>query len=175
MRVLDRIYALLSKAAAVISWVSYTAVTAAALLTVADVIMRKLFASSIFGAYELMELLMSCTVFASFAYTQTKKGHIRVSMFIKKMSRVPAMVIYSLNEVLSFAIAAAVTYAAYRQIAYSVGKGLVTANLFIPLYPFYIVECVCMGLFAVLLLCDAAYSIIGIFNRDVSDRVLSEI
>lgn len=172
---MKKVYVFLTKVSAGIAYVSYAAVIAATLLTVVDVVLRKLFNSAVFGAYELVEFLMVCTVFASFAYTQTRKGHIRVSMFIKKMPRRLAMILYSINELVATAIVCAVTYAAYIQIGYAMKKNLISANLSIPLYPFYAIEMICMGLFAVVLLCDAIFSIMGIFKQEYADEVMSAI
>ena len=123
----------------------------------------------------MMEFLMCCTVFSSFAYTQTKKGHLRVSMFVKKFPRTIGMILCSVNELLSVGIALAITYASYIQIGYSIKKNLVSANLFIPYYPFYTIELICMSLFTIVLLADAIMSIMGIFKKDYADEIMDAI
>lgn len=172
---MKKVYGILTKISTGLAYVSYVAILIAVGITVVDVVMRKFFNSAVFGTYEIMEFLMCCTVFASFAYTQTKKGHIRVSMFIKKMPRKLGMTLYSINEFLCTFIAAVIAYAAYMQTGYSIKKHLVSANLFIPHYPFYILEMICMIIFTAVLLVDAIFAVIGIFKKEYADEIMDAI
>ena len=172
---MKKLYAVLEKISSVIAYISYLAFAAATLLTVVDVFMRKVFNTAIYGSYELIELMMVCLVFAGLAYAQTQKSFTRVSLFIKHFPHWPKMIIFFINEALAVVIGAAATYAAYLQIGYSIKKHLVTANLYIPLTPFYTLETVCLGFFTIILLADAIITFTGIFNRDIADEIMSKL
>ncbi len=172
---MKKVYAVAEKICSVLAFVSYAAFIAAMFLTVTDVVMRKLFNRAIYGSYELTELLMVCLVFAALAYAQTQKAYTRVTMFIRIFPHYPKMIIYSINEFLTFVIGAAATYAAYLQAGYALKKHLTTANLYIPLYPFYIIETICLAVFTIVLLLDAIYTIMGIFRRDIEEDIMSKL
>jgi TRAP-type C4-dicarboxylate transport system permease small subunit len=73
---------IINKATFVVSLVSYAGVVAIMLLNVADVLLTKLATKPIKGAYEITEVLLLCTVMASFAYAQSKKAHINMTILI---------------------------------------------------------------------------------------------
>jgi len=55
-------------------------------MTMADVLVRKLLNSSILGAVEITELLMTVTIFCSLAQCQVNNGHIQVDLIYKKLT-----------------------------------------------------------------------------------------
>ena len=90
----------------VVSMISYCGIIAIMLLNVGDVLMTKIFIKPITGAYEITECLLLCTVIASFAYAQSKKSHINMTLVIKFFPRSLKFLIYGLMGILSTATAA---------------------------------------------------------------------
>jgi len=156
---------ILKKITFTISLISYGGVVAIMLLNVADVILSKTLNKSITGAYELTEVLLLCTIMASFAYGQTKKTHINITIFIKPLPGAVKFFLYSIMGFLSASTAALVGYAAILQAQSAATKGAVTSILMIPMYPFYYVEAGAMVIFALALLYDAMLSFAAIFIK----------
>jgi TRAP-type transport system small permease protein len=164
---------IIDRATFVVSLVSYAGVLAIMLLNVADVFMAKSFTKPIQGAYEITEVLLLCTVMASFAYAQSRHAHINMGMVLKRFPRPVALAFYAFMGLLSAATAGAVGYAAILQAQSAMERGSVTSVLQIPLYPFYFVEAVAMFFFAVVLLYDAVFASVAIRNDEYAEKVIS--
>jgi len=136
-----------------------------------DIFMRYVLKSPILGDVEIVEVVMAIIVFASFAYTQTEKGHIHVTMVIEKLPRKLGVAVYAFNSILVAIAAGAVTVGIFQQGGYVLGKGTVSAIIHIPYYPFYYISSVLMGIFTVVLLADAIINVIAIFNKTYQERV----
>lgn len=156
-----------------VSLVSYAGVLAIMLLNVGDVFMTKFFIAPITGAYEITEVLLLCTVMASFAYAQSQKAHINMGMILKRLPRRVAFAVYSFMGILSSATAGAVGYAAVLQAQSAMDRNAVTSVLQIPLYPFYYVEAVAMFFLALVLLYDAVFAFIAIRSDKYAEMVKS--
>ena len=61
----------------------------------------------------------------------------------------------------------------YLQIFTMKKTGESTANLLIPYWPFYIVECVAFALFTITLLVDCAKAFVAMFDHEVAEEVQS--
>lgn len=155
-------------------YVSFICVIAMMLLNVADVVLDKVANTRVIGAYEITQRLLMCAVFASFAYGQSKKSHINMTIVIAKFPRALRFTIFSLMSLLSVATAGAMTWAAYVQILDCLNKGYMTEVLYIPLWPFYVVECVSMAIFTIALLYDAVLDIIAISRDDYAEMIQKE-
>ncbi len=156
-----------------VSMVSYAGVLAIMLLNVGDVFWTKAFTAPITGAYEITEVLLLCTVMASFAYAQSQKAHINMGMIIRRFPRPLGLGIFSLMGLLSAATAGAVGYAAVLQAQSAMERNAVTAVLNIPLFPFYYVEAIAMFIFAAVLLYDAVLAAVAIRNKEYAEVVIS--
>jgi TRAP-type C4-dicarboxylate transport system permease small subunit len=156
-----------------VSLVSYAGVLAIMLLNVGDVFTTKFFKAPITGAYEITEVLLLCTVMASFAYAQSQKAHINMGMVLKRLPRRLAFAVYSVMGLLSAGTAGAVGYAAVLQAQSAMDRNAVTSVLQIPLYPFYYVEAVAMFFFALVLLYDAVFAFIAVRSDKYSEMVKS--
>jgi TRAP-type C4-dicarboxylate transport system permease small subunit len=154
--------------------ISFVGVMFAMLLTMLDIVLRFCFNCPLLGTYEIIEIVLACIVFSSFAYTQTQKGHIQVVMILRLLPQKLRLILYAFTSVLSSFIAAATAYAAYLQALHAIKKNLITASLYIPLFPFYYVEMVGMGIFALVLIFDAVKNIIAIFNAEYAREIQSE-
>jgi TRAP-type C4-dicarboxylate transport system permease small subunit len=164
---------IVSKATFIVSLVSYAGVVVIMLLNVADVLLTKFAAKPISGAYEITESLLLCTVFASFAYAQSKKAHINMTILINIFPKALKFFVYGLMGLLSAGVAAIVGYAAVQQALSAIDKGTVTSVLMIPMYPFYYIEAGAMFVFTLSLLYDAVLSFAAIFSKKHEEIVTS--
>ena len=162
---MKKIYQVLGKLSAGVAIISYIGVFFAMMFTVVDILLRTVWNKPMLGAYEIVELTMSCIVFASFAYTQTAKGHVSVVMFLRLMPQKLKFLCYTVTSFLSAAISVLITYGTLRQAGICFAKNYVTANRGIPYGPFYVIAGVGMGLFSLVLIADALFSAAAIFNR----------
>jgi len=157
-----------------VATVSFVCVLIMMLMNVADVIIAFLFQTHILGAYELTQRLLMCAVFTAFAYGQSKKSHINMTIVIVHFPRVLRFILFSLMGILSVVAAGAMTYAAAFQTGVAVDAGYMTEVLYIPLWPFYVIETVAMALFTLTLLYDTVLSVIAIFREDYAQMIQAE-
>ena len=153
------------------SLISYGGVVAIMLLNVTDVLMTKLLIMPISGAYEITECLLLCTVMASFAYAQSKKAHINMTILVRVFPKALRFLVFGLMGLLSTGTASVVGYAAIMQALSAISKGTMTSVLGIPMYPFYYVEAAAMFVFAVALLYDTVLAYMAIFNKKYEEIV----
>ena len=153
-------------------YVSYVGYALIILLTVADVILRKTVNKPIVGGYEIIQYLLLVSVFASFAYCQTLRGHIQVTMILRLLPKRAVFIIYTITSVLTTVAMAAVAYAAAQQAVYVMERGFVSDTLKFATYPFIWIECVCMAIFALACLMDALQSACAIFRPQLQERLL---
>jgi TRAP-type C4-dicarboxylate transport system permease small subunit len=159
----------------VVSLVSYGGVIALMLLNVVDVLMTKALNRSFTGAYEISEVLLLCTVMASFAYGQSKKTHININLIVRIFPRFLKFFVFGVMELLSTVTAFALGYAAVVQAQSSMVKGAVTSVLLIPLYPFYYVEAIAMFVFSLALFYDVVLIFIAAFSKGHEDMVTYDL
>jgi tripartite ATP-independent transporter DctM subunit len=106
------------------------------LLITLDVVLRYFFNRPIKGSYELIEFMMVVLVFLGLGYTQTKKGHISITLFTGKLSPGQLSVIRSATYLLCLAIFAMIAWRCILQ-AEALRIDRITSDiLFIPNYPF---------------------------------------
>jgi len=158
----------------IVGYISFVCVLAMMLLNVTDVLLGKLFNRPIVGTYELTQRILMCAVFAAFAYGQSKKAHINMTILIALLPRAVRFALFSLMSLLSIFAAGAMTYAAAVQLGVTIDMGYMTEVLYIPLWPFYVVETVAMGVFTLTLLYDTILYIIAIWREDFAEMVQAE-
>ena len=154
-----------------IALVSFVCVLLMMLMNVADVLMGYLLRTHILGAYELTQRMLMCAVFTAFAYGQSKKSHINMTIVIVHFPRPLRFSVFTFMSLLSMLAAGAMTYAAAVQTGVAISTGYMTEVLYIPLWPFYVVETAAMALFTLALLYDTVLSILAIFREDVAKLV----
>lgn len=154
-----------------VGYISFVCVLIMMLMNVADVLLGKLFNKPIIGAYELTQRLLMCAVFAAFAYGQSMKAHINMTIIIAHLPRPVRFVIFSVMSLLSVFAAGAMTYAAAVQTGVTIETGYVTEVLYIPLWPFYVVETLAMGVFTLALIYDTILYIIAIRREDFAQMI----
>jgi len=161
------------KVTGVLGVVSTALLVCVIVLIAIDVTARKFFASSVSGAYELTERALMCLVFAGMSYTESRKGHISVTMLIGSFGRTVKFLVFGIMNLLASAAAAYLAYAAYAQYGVSLRSGTVTTVLMIPMYPFYLFEAICVAIFAAAILWSAIMSFIAIKNDELAADIQS--
>ena len=123
------------------------------LLTMADVLMRKLLDNSILGTVELTELMMILLIFLSLAHTEFLGGHVKVDILVSRLGPGTRARIDAATQLLCSILFGLMTWAA---LAYAAGQrvsGEVTQDLWLPIWPFiYILALGCALLCLTLLL-----------------------
>ena len=154
-----------------VGFISFAAVFVMMMLNVVDVLLAKFFKSPIVGTYELTQRLLMCAVFTSFAYAQSKKAHINMTILIAVFPRVIRFILFTLMSVISVVAAGAMTYAAAIQMNVAITTGYMTEVLYIPLWPFYLVETIAMAIFTLALIYDTVLYVIAIFRDDYAAMI----
>jgi TRAP-type C4-dicarboxylate transport system permease small subunit len=168
MNLCDKVISRLAGGAGIVSCVGIFFIM---IFIVLDVFLRFTFNSPIMGSYELVERGMFCAIFASFAYAQTEKAHIRIDLLLGKFPEKLHMFFDFFLGILSTGTAAIIAYAAVLQAQTAFSSSYTTSVLKISLYPFYWLEFACMSAFAITLLNDSVKNLIAIFNKQVAADV----
>lgn len=165
---IDKVIATIATGLATLSFLGCIAMV---LLNIADIVMSKTIGTHVTGAYELTERLLMCTVFAAFAYAQVKKTHINMTIIVCHLPRALKFGIFGFMGCLSVFISVLLSRAAVLQALTSIRKGTVTDVLYIPLYPFFYFECVCMAIFAITLAWDVFLDFAAIKSDTAAEMV----
>ena len=131
------------------------------------------FQKRILGSYEIVQCLLLVVVFSSWAYTQTKHGHIHVTMFVGFMPRVLKFICFGLTSLISVATMIFAARGAYRGILEKMASREATGTLLIPFWPLYIFMFLAFALMAVVLFCDALKAIGAIVDDELAEEVTS--
>ena len=159
---------IIKKITGVVSIISYVGFFGVMAVTIADILIRWITGKPILGVYEIVERIMICAVFASFAYTQTENGHVQITMLISKFPQKLRFFVMTLNNLLSAAVIVLTAYAAYRQCMVAMSSHYTTGVLQIPLWPFYWVEIVSMVVLCLAFLFHAVKNAAAMFNADIA-------
>ena len=157
-----------------VACISYVCVIALMLMNTADVLMSLFINKNIIGAYEISQRLLMCAVFCCFAYAQSKKQHICMSLVVKHYPRFIRFFCFSLMSLLSVVVSAAVTWSAWVQMNDMIARNFTTEVLYIPLWPFYLVMAIGMAIFTLTVLYDTVIYGIAMFSQDTADMVQAD-
>lgn len=164
---------IVKKVTGVVSIISFIGFFFIMALTVCDVLIRKISGQSILGVYEIVERVMICAVFASFAYTQTEHGHVNITMLVAAFPQKLRFAVMALNNLISGAISILVAYAAWRQCNVAMASHYTTGVLLIPLWPFYWVEIISMAVLCLAFVFHAVKNVFAMFNSEIAAEVQS--
>lgn len=171
--VLDKITKVSDNLCRYVSWLSMIMCVVMTILLVVDVLGRKIGIFTIKGCYEIIQMCLCTFIFSTWSYVQSVHGHIHVVMFIQKMGKVARFICFGVTSVISTVTMGVGAYAVYKQIFNMIDSGESTANLLIPFWPFYIIECVAFVLFTVTLLIDCVKAFVAMFDHEVAEEVQS--
>ena len=129
-------------------------------LTFTDVLLRYIFNSPIPGATELIEFMMGIVVTFSVAYTAHKKAHIGVDLVVERFSVRTRRVISCITNLLTLILFVLICWQTFLLIFEEYESKIVSAVLYIPIYPF--IATVAVGLLILCLILLAEFlSLLG--------------
>ena len=169
MKILTKIIYILSQIFNILAYFCFFGVM---IFIVTDVMLRYIFNSPILGAYEIVEQLMLCGVFASFAYAQMKGSHIHVTMVIARLPKKLSMTIFALGELLSGAFAVFLCISFIQQVQMAIAYNYRSVVLKFSSVPAYVVISIAAGVFTLTLLLSSLKSFIAIFSKKYADEVM---
>lgn len=118
------------------------------LLTVADVVLRKMFNKGILGTLEISEFMMAAIVFFSLAEGELKDRNVNVDLLVNRLSLKSRAIIDAIVKILGFVLYCFITFAVFGYAKLMKSSGEVSLDLWLPRYPLiYIVAA------ALILLC----------------------
>jgi len=171
---MKRLEKIVKKTTGILSTVSFVGFVFIMAITVCDIVIRYISGNSILGVYEIVERVMICAVFASFAYAQTEHAHVQITLVTAKYPAKLKFVMLALNNLLCAVASILVAYAAMKQAGVAFTSQYATGILQIPLYPFYWVVFVSMIVLCIAFLLDVVKSIAALFNREIAEEIQSE-
>ncbi|MEW6668659.1 MAG: TRAP transporter small permease [Thermodesulfobacteriota bacterium] len=123
-------------------------------LAAMDVLLRYVFNRPISGALELIQYMMVITVVSGFALCTVEKSHIRVEVLIGRCPPKVQTLLYGLTSFLSLGLIGLLTWqsAVYAVLLHD--AKMTSPVLFIPAFPFAIIQAVAMAVFCVALLAE---------------------
>jgi tripartite ATP-independent transporter DctM subunit len=134
------------------------------LLITTDVILRYFFNRPIKGSYELIEFMMVTLVFFGLAFTQTKKGHISITLLTVKLSSARQAVIRSATYLLCLFTFLTITWRGIVDAGSLRLDGVTSDLLMIPIFPFMWVVVLGSALLSFVFLIDVIKSINDVIN-----------
>lgn len=171
---MEAAYKTLDKLAKFSGSISFVAFVGMMLLIVVDVLLRFFLNSPILGSYEIVEQLMFCGVFASFAYGQMTGSHIHITLFVMKVPQKIGLFLYGLGELLSAAIVFVLCYAAIEQAKLASLQSYTTLILEIPTTPFFWIEVIASAILALTILYNSIKYFTGVFNEEIGNQLSSQ-
>jgi TRAP-type mannitol/chloroaromatic compound transport system permease small subunit len=121
------------------------------LLTVTDVVLRKIFNKGILGTLEISEFMMAAIVYFSLAEGELKDRNVNVDLLFNRLSLKSRAIIDVFVKILGFLLYCSITFAVFGYAALMKYSGEVSLDLWLPKYPFlYIVAIALILLCAVL-------------------------
>jgi len=125
---------------------------AMALVVVLDILLRIFFNKPILGVIELETFMLAILCFFSLAYTQIRKGHVRVDIFVGKLPPRFQAIINGIFFIFSIFVFAVLSWQYVRQALEAVEADEASVVMTWPMWPFYLVTSVGCALMALVLL-----------------------
>jgi TRAP-type C4-dicarboxylate transport system permease small subunit len=122
------------------------------LLTVTDVVLRKVFNKGILGTLEISEFMMSAIVFFSLAEGELQNRNVNVDLFVRKLSLKSRVIIDAIMKILGFVLYCFITFAVFGYAGLMKSSGEVSLDLWLPKYPLIYVVAVALIIFSAVLL-----------------------
>ncbi len=122
------------------------------LLTVADVVLRKIFNKGILGTLEISEFMMVAIVFFSLAEGELKDRNVNVDLMVNRLSPRSRAIIDVIVKIIGFSLYCFITFAVFGYAALVKSSGEVSLDLWLPKYPLIYIVAVALIIFSVVLL-----------------------
>lgn len=156
-----------------LSYFSMLTIVVMMIFVCVDIVLGNIFKNPIPGTYEICQVLLTTLVFSSWAYTQSRHGHIHVVMFVSKFPQKLRFICFAFTSLLSTVIMGIASYAAFRQMLLVRRTRECTGTLMIPYWPFYIFEGLAFALMTVVLLRDAIKAVLAIGSKEFAEEIQS--
>ena len=134
-------------------------------LTFVDVLLRYIFNSPVPGAAELIEFMMGIVVTFSVAYTAHKKSHIGVDLLLVNLKEKTRKMIGVVTSFLTFGFFALICWQTYILIIEEYSSKIISAVLYIPVYPFIVTVTVGFVILCLVLLAE----FLGLLGEVISE------
>lgn len=121
------------------------------ILTVADVVMRKVFNNSILGALESTELAMIVLIYFALAHVETVDGHVKVDLIVDRFGPRVQAAFDVLTQLIGSLMFGLMTLSSLYYAERMRATGQVTQDLWIPLWPFVYVVAIGLALMCLVL------------------------
>jgi TRAP-type transport system small permease protein len=139
----------LSVLEAVLGWGVALALFAMMALTFCDVIGRKFVGSSIPGVVEITELLMLAVIFIGLPLCSLKSEHVIFDLLDKFLPKFLSVYQHLLSQIVSALLLGGATLLVWNRAQRTVEQGDITAQLMIPMGPFYYAAAVLLATTAI--------------------------
>jgi TRAP-type transport system small permease protein len=130
------------------------ALTMMMLIVGVDVFSRDVFNVSITGAFELTELMMGLVVSCGLAYCAMMKRHISADVLVSRLPERAKSVTKAVTAFISLGVTTLITWQCFVNMKATIGFGINSSILHIPIFPFIGVAGLGFGLFTLILLKD---------------------
>lgn len=117
------------------AYVAAILIATAMVLTVVEVLSRKLFNAPLPGVIDMFDLGMAAVAFLGASYCQRTGGHVRMEMVVRRLSGRSLWVVESLTALLAFGFITAVGFASAEAVARAYRVGDSTMDLLLPVWP----------------------------------------
>lgn len=110
-------------------------IAAAMVLTVVEVLSRKIFNAPLPGVIDMFDLGMAAVAFLGASFCQQTGGHVRMELVVRRLSGRSLWLVESLTAMLAFGFVAAVGVASAEAVARAYRVGDSTMDLLLPVWP----------------------------------------
>jgi len=135
------------------------------LLTVTDVVGRRVFNHPLGGSYELSELMLVIVVFFSFAHCEFLRGHITIGLVVSRLKQRAQNVIDSIMYVFFLAMFCLLTWRLWLYAMEVRQHNLLSGVLEVPIFPFVFLESLCCALLSLVVLMRLLLFFAGALGR----------
>jgi TRAP-type C4-dicarboxylate transport system permease small subunit len=141
------------------------------LYTTFDIIKRAVTGKSMTGTTEVMAYMFCALLYSTYAYTQTRHGHVHVTIITEAIKGKGKFILWACTSWIGAITGVFLTCAAYNQMLKQIEDGTYTLMLHIPYEPVYIFSTFGMAVFAIVLIFDAIKAVLAIFSEEYAKEI----
>lgn len=134
------------------NYISVAVIFLLMLLTLADVVLRKMFNKGILGTLEISEFMMGVIVYFSLAEGELKNRNVNIDLLVNRLSLKSRAIIDAIVKILGFVLFCFIAFAVFGYAALVKSSGEVSLDLWLPKYPLIYAVAVALILFCAVLL-----------------------
>lgn len=115
-----------------VAWVGMAFLLGAMMVTATDIVLRKATNSGIFGAVDIVQLMIMGAAFLSIPYGFMTRGHVAVTLVVDRFNRRFTALAAALAAVLAFGLMSGVAWFGFEQAMQQVEYGDISLTLGVP-------------------------------------------